>query len=927
MDEALQLGLRQKLDNMWASFFYEANIAFNVVRHPAFVNAVRETAAAGFLYQPPAYNAVRTKLIDVKKAVVTKMVSERTRNSISQYGATICSDGWSDTNIRPLMNIMLVCPAGDVFLGSVDSTGERKDIAYTTELISKYIDEVGPSNIVQMCTDNAAVMTGAMRSLEQKYPHMYRQGCAAHILDLLLEDWGKATSVKDLVKECAAIVHYIRKYQFTLALFRKASPNKALVRPVQTRFATNFLMIDRLVECKRALLMVVADDAYMEFEFSLERRRNGSLIVHRAKEVRERIHSEMFWTRCASFLYMVEPVLLALREFDGKIPAMPKAWVIMADLKKHVYNLKNPPLLLDPLIAARYKKQFEARWKLMLTDLHHAGALLNPFLADVVEVHSNGAAKSALNRVIRQLSMPLGVSVAEAMQELTQFEEKTGPFDPLLEAPDIIQCKLQPHQWWNRVGGNALPAIAKRVLGLTCSASSCERNWSMYSFVHNRVRNRLATSKAESLVYIYTNSKLEREKRGHNPALFYEKLLMDGGTEEEDQEPMSGGDEDEIFPDFMRANDNRREEEDRLHNNRWAAMIPPSDSPPRRHYPNTFAAGNVGPNSDEEEVLRSPEPVRVFSWDAEPIINSPPMRETTIDDNNEGINIPMPPAGWQAASPIPRRTRASMPLNLGSAAQVFHGSEQQEEPIHVDEVVREGIPVATIFNSSVSRATERTDYNSDAPLDSLLNLNCNVSLNRVGGTNVASIRRATPIPPPRPSPHRGPLWTTNEEVYASAPQPTQPSSLSDPRGSSLRAHGRKKGGKKQRMRTVDERATQNSKRRNRNAILPNTGAGCSMQNVGQLSREGRHPISNIDGITDALRLTKRLVQTEGVAGVDTQVRNLNSEIEREVQHKPATREDDENETSGHNNSSNESYQDTDPNADEVEGDSDYGLSE
>ena len=50
MDEALQLGLRHNLDKMWASFFYEANIAFNVARHPAFVNAVRETAAAGFLY-------------------------------------------------------------------------------------------------------------------------------------------------------------------------------------------------------------------------------------------------------------------------------------------------------------------------------------------------------------------------------------------------------------------------------------------------------------------------------------------------------------------------------------------------------------------------------------------------------------------------------------------------------------------------------------------------------------------------------------------------------------------------------------------------------------------------------------------------------------------------------------------------------------
>jgi len=37
---------------------------------------------------------------------------------------------------------MLVCLAGDVFLESVDTTGERKDIAYTMKAIAQYIEEV-----------------------------------------------------------------------------------------------------------------------------------------------------------------------------------------------------------------------------------------------------------------------------------------------------------------------------------------------------------------------------------------------------------------------------------------------------------------------------------------------------------------------------------------------------------------------------------------------------------------------------------------------------------------------------------------------------------------------------------------------------------------------------------------------------------------
>ena len=371
---------------------------------------------------------------------------------------------------------MLVCPAGDVFLGLVDTTGEKKDIAYTTNMLAQYVDEIGSKNIVQLCTDNAAVMTGALKSLQERYPHMYTQGCAAHIMDLLLEDWGKEERVKGLVAKCEHIVKFIKKYHHTLGLFRKYSPKLSLRLPSKTRFAVNFLMIDRLVDCKLALLSVILDESYDEFERSLFYRKNGHVVQMRARRAREDIHSDAFWLECANYQYLVKPALLALRVFDGKVPAMPDAWMVMHQLKQHVYSLRDNPYFLDDATAKKFEKQFDARWKLMHTDLHYAGALLNPYLVDVAAIQHNGEAKRALNRVIQKLSESLEVSEDEAMSELTEFEEKTGPFDPLQEAPDVTRCKLLPHQWWNRVGGNALPKIARRVLSLTCSTSSCERN-------------------------------------------------------------------------------------------------------------------------------------------------------------------------------------------------------------------------------------------------------------------------------------------------------------------------------------------------------------------------------------------------------------------------------------------------------------------
>lgn len=81
---------------------------------------------------------------------------------------------------------------------------------------------------------------------------------------------------------------------------------------------------------------------------------------------------------------------------------------------------------------------------------------------------------------------------------------------------------MPPHQWWQRNGGNTLPVITKRILSLTCLESSCEQNWNMNSFVHNKIRNWLGVKKAEDLVYIYTNSKLLQERRGADPIIWYD---------------------------------------------------------------------------------------------------------------------------------------------------------------------------------------------------------------------------------------------------------------------------------------------------------------------------------------------------------------------------------------------------------------------
>jgi pyruvate-formate lyase len=89
---------------------------------------------------------------------------------------------------------MLSCPAGNIFLGSIDTTGNKKTKAYIATELKKFIEDVGPRFVTQICTDNAMNMLEAMDDIVTTYPHISKQGCAAHALDLMLEIGQKLTN-------------------------------------------------------------------------------------------------------------------------------------------------------------------------------------------------------------------------------------------------------------------------------------------------------------------------------------------------------------------------------------------------------------------------------------------------------------------------------------------------------------------------------------------------------------------------------------------------------------------------------------------------------------------------------------------------------------------------------------------------------------
>jgi hypothetical protein len=239
----------------WAEFFYSANIPFAAARSASFKKAMKMTSEMRMSYLPPSYHDIRKRLLNETKHKIKARIAERTRMFIRTYGATLAVNGWSSVNSQPLLNMMCASLAGEEFLGA--TSGHMKDVVYIANVIKRYLIEVGPENVVQVCTDNASVMRKAVSIVQQQWPHLYFQGCMAHALNLLLQDWGLSQWASSVVEDTQKIVRFIRARHVPLALFCKHAAIHAkglsLLSPGATRFVTNFFMVARVLDVKEAL--------------------------------------------------------------------------------------------------------------------------------------------------------------------------------------------------------------------------------------------------------------------------------------------------------------------------------------------------------------------------------------------------------------------------------------------------------------------------------------------------------------------------------------------------------------------------------------------------------------------------------------------------------------------------------------------------
>ena len=92
----------------------------------------------------------------------------------------------------------------------------------------------------------------------EKYPSITWVPCGAHPLNLLLKYIGQQSFVQTILQDANFLMNFIKSHQYLHAIFQEHS-SKQLHQIFQTRFATSFMVLKRLMEVCQALIEIVVD--------------------------------------------------------------------------------------------------------------------------------------------------------------------------------------------------------------------------------------------------------------------------------------------------------------------------------------------------------------------------------------------------------------------------------------------------------------------------------------------------------------------------------------------------------------------------------------------------------------------------------------------------------------------------------------------
>ncbi|KAL5137394.1 hypothetical protein HKD37_10G027763 [Glycine soja] len=327
------------------------------------------------------------------------------------YGSGFWRSPSQRENSSPQQRINATTVSAPNYLQSVDDSDFVKTGEKIFELLDATVEEVGEENVVQVVTDNGSNYVLAGKLLEEKRKHIYWTPCAAHCIDLMLEDIGKLPLIRKTIRRAINLVGYIYAYSSTLSLLRNFTNKRELVRHAITIFVTSYLTLERFHKEKANIRKMFTSDEWTLNKLSKELK---------GKEAAKVVLMPFFFNSVVYTLKVMAPLVKVLHLVDGERKlAMGYIYAAMDKAKETIIKSFNNN-------ESKYKDVFaiiDKRWNCQLhRSLHAAAHFLNiEFFYDNIDLEFDFEVTNGLFECIKKQN-----NKEEVKQKLRRMKPETS---------------------------------------------------------------------------------------------------------------------------------------------------------------------------------------------------------------------------------------------------------------------------------------------------------------------------------------------------------------------------------------------------------------------------------------------------------------------------------------------------------------------
>lgn len=395
-----------------------------------------------------------------------------------------------------VVNFLVYCPQGTMFLKSVDVTNIMDSAESMFELIKEVVEEVEPKNVLQVITPNDECYAAVGKRLSETYPALYWAPCAANSIILMLEDFGKFEWINTVLEQCKSIMRFIYNHSVVLNMMRRYTFGMDLVVPDISPSVTNFRTVKRIIDLKHNLQALVTSQEWMDSYYS---KKQGALAIL------DLISDHSFWSSCNLVVLLTDPILQVLSIVRSeKKPAM---GFVYAGLYRAKEAMKREFRKREEYLT--YWNVIDQRWERhQQLPLYAAGFYLNPKFFYSIDGDLPGTIVSGMFDCIERL-VPDTKIQDKIIKELNSYKMAAGDFGRKM----AIRARhtLLPSEWWSTYGGACpnLSRLSVRILSQCCSLTYCNKDLIPLEQMHSTV-NSLESQRLNDQVFTQYNLRLRQ---------------------------------------------------------------------------------------------------------------------------------------------------------------------------------------------------------------------------------------------------------------------------------------------------------------------------------------------------------------------------------------------------------------------------------